>query len=192
MDWYASFLSVNQPQSDVKFFGHDFFSVAIRPHDDEKKLQRKLNIDCCTARNCFPCYFHNHWTLTTFEASTARSPRLCFIDSLDIFEEEITQKFEDLFGLNSSFNTKVNLCHLNGGLQSEDPLSECGIFTMQNMEAFMKSEPFFKIARCTTVGICRATAHFHRVQSFSKRVRCASARTLRSLFAAGSSCFIRP
>ena len=144
MDWYASFLSVNQ-QSDVKFFGCDFFSVAIRPHDDEEKFQRKLKIDSCTARNVFPCFFHNHWTLTTFEASTARTPRLCFMDSLDLFEHEITEKFLKLFGLTSSFNTNVNLCHLNGGSQSEDPLTECGIFTMQNMEAFMKSKPFFKI-----------------------------------------------
>jgi hypothetical protein len=147
MDWYASFLSVNQ-QSDVKFFGHEFFSLAIRPHDDEEKFQRKLKgvgIDSCTARNVFPCFFHDHWTLTTFEASTARTPRLCFMDSLDLFEHEITEKFETLFGLTSSFNTKVNLCHLNGGIQSEDPLSECAIFTMQNMEAFMESKPFFKV-----------------------------------------------
>ena len=141
LDWYGSFLSVNQHQPDVKVFTTDFFSLAIRP-DKDKQLGRKLDIASCTARNCFPCYFEKHWTLATYEAPTVRAGRLCFMDSLELFDQKITQTFEDLFGFSEG---RVSLCHMNGGLQFEQPPTECGIFTMQNMEAFMKAEPFFKI-----------------------------------------------
>ena len=142
LDWYAHFLSANQRTSDVKLFSSDLFNVALRAGD---KMDRKLNIMLadCPQRSSFLCYFQNHWTLTTFEKPIKRPGRLCFMDSLDIFDSNVTKTFQDVF--EKRFG-KVAICHLNGGAQKEKPPTECGIFTMQNMEAFMKLEPFFKVA----------------------------------------------
>jgi hypothetical protein len=142
VDWYGSFLSVNHPQSDVKVFTTDFFNIGQRPGDEQKKIGRLDRfLAGCRARNCFPCYFEKHFTLVTWEAPTERLGRVCFMDSLDLFAEDITRRFQDLF---ERKHKKIASCLLNGGSQVEDPPTECAIFCMQNMEAFMKSKPFFK------------------------------------------------
>jgi hypothetical protein len=149
INWYSHFLSLNEAKSDFRFLMTDFCDklmltvseCADKPRWEKahKYIQSKERF----SRFCFPCYFDHHWILTLFDFPNDRPGRLCFIDSLQLFLPELQSAFQGYFRFRKFEN--VSVCLLRGGKQEKNG-TECGIFCMQNMDAVLKTEPFFDLS----------------------------------------------
>jgi hypothetical protein len=147
--WYARFLSQKMSITNCRIHSADFCRIMFHGTDAARTknlLKSMVKSDDGLHRVCFPCHLDSHWTLTAFEppTQTHSSSRLCFLDSLDLFDESIRERFQDFCSdWKIGKCNKLYLCHLGGGLQKTNT-TECGIFCMQNMDAVMYMKPFFK------------------------------------------------
>jgi hypothetical protein len=147
ISWYACCLSQKTSITNCRIHAAEFGRIMFHgtvPDTTKEKLKTIVRLDDGLHRACFPCMTNAHWTLTSFERSPNGSGRLCFIDSLDIFEDDIREKFQEFFSDREVGKCeKLYLCQLGGGLQKNN-ITECGIFCMQNMDAIIHMKPFFK------------------------------------------------
>jgi hypothetical protein len=142
------------------------------------KYHQPLEAEC---RFIYPCYKANHTTLLLLDVSTSKyRSRLASIDSLDLHDSDVLDAFEKF--LEHRKCPKPKICMLGGGEQLENK-TECGVFTLMNMDAALKLEPFFNTrtwdfeARKRDLSSCKvAREHYasilrhHCVQWFRENV----------------------
>jgi hypothetical protein len=134
-----------------------------------------------STRFCFPCFMDYHFTLTLFDVPPQdgrKSGRLCFIDSLEYYRQEISNAFHGFYSYRKFKN--LSICNIRGGMQGKN-MTECGIFCMQNMEAALATKPFFDLGEWTSSANDRSlegceTARIH----YSSLLREFSIRWMRS------------
>jgi hypothetical protein len=145
VDWYVCFLSQSCPPG-----------VFIMPCDLQQKLMIEFNGEGAWSkvdkyhqpfeaegRFIYPCYKANHTTLLLLDVSTSKyRSRLASIDSLDLHDSDVLEAFEKF--LEHRKFPKPTICMLGGGKQLLNE-TECGVFTLMNMDAAVKREPFFNI-----------------------------------------------
>ena len=89
----------------------------------------------------YPIRSSNHFTLSVLDLSKSRS-RFATIDSLSWLEDYIRNAWEIFFKKRNL--PKLSIATLDGGRQLQND-SECGAFTLLNMDALVKEAPFFDI-----------------------------------------------
>jgi hypothetical protein len=92
-------------------------------------------------RYVYPILSSNHFTLSVLDLSKSRS-RFATIDSLSWHEDYIRNAWEIFFKKRNL--PKLSIATLDGGRQLQND-SECGAFTLLNMDALVKEAPFFDI-----------------------------------------------
>ena len=92
-------------------------------------------------RYVYPILSSNHFTLSVLDLSKSRS-RFATIDSLSWHEDCIRNAWEIFFKKRNL--PKLSIATLDGGRQLQND-SECGAFTLLNMDALVKEAPFFDI-----------------------------------------------
>ncbi len=96
-------------------------------------------------RFVYPVYCKHHTTLSLVDISKRKSRvRLSSIDSLKWHLDDIRAAFEKW--QEHTLSLKPAICLLNGGEQGKNE-TECGVFTLMNMDAVLKQPLFFDVGK---------------------------------------------